>query len=72
MIYYLYEGHLGSAYFMKSKLSYNETYCDSCGDSDIFLEVSDFDELETAKEVFNEYVEIVGNIYENPELVEEE
>lgn len=37
-----------------------------------FLEVSDFDELETAKEVFNEYVEVVGNIYENPELVEEE
>lgn len=37
-----------------------------------FLEVSDFDELETAKEVFNEYVEIVGNIYENPEFLEEE
>ena len=34
-----------------------------------FLEVSDFDELETAKEVFNEYVEVVGNIYENPELL---
>lgn len=31
-----------------------------------FLEASDFDELETVKEVFNEYVEIVGNIYENP------
>lgn len=37
-----------------------------------FLELSGFDELETAKEVFNECVEIVGNIYENPELLEEE
>ena len=36
-----------------------------------FLEASDFDELEIAKEVFNEYVEVVGNIYEDKELLEE-
>lgn len=35
-----------------------------------FLEASDFDELETAKEVFNEYVEFVGNVHENPDLLD--
>lgn len=35
-----------------------------------FLEASDFDELETAKEVFNEYVEVIGNIWEDGELLD--
>jgi len=39
---------------------------------DVLDIINQLDELETAKEVFNEYVEIVGNIYENPELLEEE
>lgn len=37
MIYYLYESHLGDAYIMKRKLSYDETYCDTCNDSDELL-----------------------------------
>ncbi len=39
---------------------------------DVLDIINQLDELETAKEVFNEYVEIVGNIYENPELLEED
>ena len=37
MIYYLYESHLGDAYITKRKMSYDETYCDTCNDSDELL-----------------------------------
>ncbi len=31
---YIYEGHLGSLYTSYHELSYEETHCDACGDSD--------------------------------------
>lgn len=31
---YIYEGHLGSLYTSDRQLSYEETYCETCGDSD--------------------------------------
>lgn len=37
MIYYLYESRLGDAYIAKRNLSYDETYCDTCNDSDDLL-----------------------------------
>lgn len=37
MIYYLYESHLGDAYITKRKMSFDETYCDMCNDSDELL-----------------------------------
>ena len=31
---YIYQGHMGSLYVSDHKLSYKETYCEQCGDSD--------------------------------------
>lgn len=34
---YIYEGHLGSLYASEEKLTWEDTYCESCGDSDWFI-----------------------------------
>lgn len=34
MEYYVYESHLGGYYATDDILDYEDTYCDSCGDSD--------------------------------------
>lgn len=34
MEYYVYESHLGGYYATDDLLDYEDTYCDSCGDSD--------------------------------------
>lgn len=34
---YFYEGHMGGVYFSDRELSPEETYCDSCGDSDMYI-----------------------------------
>ena len=31
---YIYEGHMGSLYTSDSVLDYEDTYCETCGDSD--------------------------------------
>ena len=31
---YIYEGHMGSLYTSDRQLSWEETYCETCGDSD--------------------------------------
>lgn len=34
---YIYEGHMGSLYTEEEPLSYEDTYCEQCGDSDQLL-----------------------------------
>ena len=34
---YCYESHLGGIYWTEEKLSFEDTYCDECGDSDWLL-----------------------------------
>ena len=34
---YIYESHMGSLYASDYELSYEETYCEQCGDSDWFI-----------------------------------
>lgn len=36
-MHYLYEGHLGGVYWTDREQSFEETYCDECGDSDWLL-----------------------------------
>lgn len=34
---YIYEGHLGSLYVSEENLTWEDTYCEICGDSDWFI-----------------------------------
>lgn len=34
---YIYESHLGRFFWTEEMLTYDETYCETCGDSDSFL-----------------------------------
>lgn len=36
-VFYIYESHLGGFYHTEKKLSFDERYCDECGDSDWLL-----------------------------------
>lgn len=63
MIYYLYESHLGDAYITKRKMSYDETHCDTCNDSDELLgEFKSEAQLRKMLERENFYPEVIDDI----------
>lgn len=45
MIYYVYESHLGGYYAVGDILDYEDTYCETCGDSDQLIFIGTEDDL---------------------------
>ena len=55
---YIYEGHLGSLYTFDRVLDYEETYCETCGDSDWLIGYAET--KAEAWELLKDYVDING------------
>lgn len=45
MEYYIYESHLGEYYATDEELDYEDTYCETCGDSDSLVFIGTKEEL---------------------------
>lgn len=45
MIYYVYESHLGGYYAVSDELDCEDTYCETCGDSDQLVFIGTEDDL---------------------------
>lgn len=69
MIKYVYENHLGGFYTTDEELSYDDLYCDECGDSDGIIGKIDTEEISiedflcmtayhNAKELIDLYIEL--------------
>ena len=56
---YLYESHLGGLYTTEDVLSYDELYCETCGDSDWGL--GEFETLEEFWNLISDEVSIDGS-----------
>lgn len=63
---YIYESHLGGYYSTDERLDYECLYCDTCGDSDIF--VGEYDEYDK-KDVLR-FVSDLGADYSGNYLLE--
>lgn len=56
---YLYESHLGGLYITEDIRSYDELYCETCGDSD--WELGEFETLEEFWNLISDEVSIDGS-----------
>ena len=56
---YIYEGHMGSLFATDELLSYEECYCETCGDSDWFI--GEADTRKEAWELLKDEIDINGS-----------
>lgn len=56
---YIYEGHMGNLYTSDESLDYEETYCETCGDSDWLVGYADT--REKAWELLKEGTDVNGS-----------
>lgn len=56
---YIYEGHMGSLFTTDELLSYEECYCETCGDSDWFIGKADT--RKEAWELLKDEIDINGS-----------
>lgn len=55
MTYYLYESHLGGVYWTTEQQSFEDLYCEECGDSNWLM--GTFETMEELKELLYDYEE---------------
>lgn len=63
---YIYEGHMGGLFVSDEMLSYEECYCEQCGDSDWLI-----GEAETREEALELLKDEEGNILWEDDYVQE-